>query len=64
MTVAMNMAAIMRLENPLRLSSFIDQVLIQSRKEETDIKITTDAAKSTTNTPVIELVDQLYRTSI
>jgi hypothetical protein len=67
MTVATNMAAVARLENPFRLSSFGDQVLLRNkrlcRKEKTNAKITTDAEKSTTNTPVIELVDEPHTAS-
>ena len=47
MMVAANMAAVARLENPLCLSRFGDQVLLRNkrgfRKEKTNAKITTDA---------------------
>ena len=63
LAVAMNMAAIVRLENPRRLSNFEESGLKRkavSKKEKTNIKITTDAAKTTTNTPVIECVNKSY----
>ena len=66
MAVAMNMAAIARLANPLRLSSFGDQVFVRNRgfsKEKTHAKITTDAEKSIANTPDVELVDEPHTTS-
>ena len=56
MTVATNITAVGRLENPRRLSSFGDQVLLRNRKETTNTKITTDTEKSTTNSPDTELV--------
>ena len=51
------------LRNPLCLSSFGDQIWFRInlgafRKDKTNIKITTDAEKSTTNTPDTELVDE------
>ena len=67
MAVAPNMNAIARLENPLRLLKVWDQVLTRSerdrRKEKTNTKITTDAEKSTTKTPVIKLMDKPHTTS-
>ena len=65
MTVTVNMAAAMRLENPCRLSNFGGSGLGKKKISgcQTNIWITTDAAKSTTNTPVIGLGDQLYSTS-
>jgi len=66
MTVAMNMVAVARLENPFRLSSFRGLGLVEKQaalKEKTNAKITIDAEKSTTNTPVIELVDESYTTA-
>ena len=64
MTVAANMAAVARLENPLRLSNFggsgLDKTVSSFRKETTNTKVTTDAEKSTTNTPNTRLVDELH----
>ena len=58
MEVAANMAVVARLENPFRLSSFEDQVLLRIQEEKTNAKITTDAEKSTTNTPDTRLVNE------
>jgi len=67
MTVTANTAALARLENPLRLSSFGDQVLLREirvfRKEKTNARIMTDAEKSRTNAPDTELVDEPHTAS-
>ena len=55
MTVAVNMAVIVRLEDPFRLSRFRVEKQAAFRKEKT-----TDAARGTENTPDIELVDELH----
>jgi len=58
----MNMAAVARLENPFRLSSFGDSGLVEKQgvlwKEKTNTKIMTDPEKSRTDTPVFVLVDE------